>query len=76
MDKLLAPDPSIRYLVFRKEDFYPCGAMEDCIGKFATEDEARAATVVFDSGLGAWSYYSIYDTWTGEDCNVILGANE
>lgn len=67
------PDPIIRYLVFRTESYYPSGGMEDCIGKFATEDEARAACVVFGGrSLGAFTDDEIYDTWTGQFCKVIL----
>lgn len=81
------PDPSIRFLLFLTGDMYEVsGVMEDCIGKYATAEEARANAVVHlrgkvftgndkltwdDKLLGPWAQHEIYDTWTGDDIPVI-----
>ena len=62
--------PAKRFWVFCFDHYYPSGGEGDCIGSFATKDEAINAC---QSQAGLWQYDLEYvlDTHTGEKHHLV-----
>lgn len=52
-----------RYLIFRFDDYYPCGGMHDLVGQYDTLDEVRENCPIYES----YCSIEVWDIQTGKD---------